>query len=380
MTDPTPPLKLRRRLLWMVSGVAFVGLFWLASQAPEWTEALYGSRIGPWTARMLSLLTGWVPITVFEILIVVLAVRHLRGWIHGVRHVRAKRWKLRHLVGDSFLRIGADAGMLVTAFYLLWGFNYARPSIEARLDWPDGRGAQAEEIARLAEEMVDATNRAYFQLHGTEDAGTPTPFAVDQTQLEQSIREGWSRAAESLGMPTFLGGAYGNPKRFLVRGFLDELGIMGIYLPFTAEPVVNPNAPAVYLPSSFIHEQAHQRGFAPEDEANFMSVFVGMHTPDPLVRYAAYAYIQRQLLSTLAPGDRERWRELQERKHPGVRRDEADLFEYFRSLQSVTNTVTTRVNNAYLRFNRVEGGIRSYGLVVRLLVSWSRVNEGRVLP
>ena len=51
---------------------------------------------------------------------------------------------------------------------------------------------------------------------------------------------------------------------------LSYLGISGIFIPFTCEANVNATLPDWEIPFTACHELAHQRGFAREDEANYV--------------------------------------------------------------------------------------------------------------
>jgi hypothetical protein len=67
-----------------------------------------------------------------------------------------------------------DAGVMMVLFYFLWGLNYARRPLDERLEWPTWTAPEVEVLRTLAEQSVDAANGAYFEIHGTEDAGLPT--------------------------------------------------------------------------------------------------------------------------------------------------------------------------------------------------------------
>ena len=87
-------LKWRPRLLLIGAGAGTFVLFRALSTAPGLTEAVYGNALGPLFASVLSTLTGWVPISVAEIVIVAFVVRQLWGATEGLLAVRN---------GDRFL-------------------------------------------------------------------------------------------------------------------------------------------------------------------------------------------------------------------------------------------------------------------------------------
>ncbi len=70
-------------------------------------------------------------------------------------------------------------------------------------------------------------------------------------------------------------------------------GITGMYFPFFAEANVNIDVPDSGIPATAAHELAHTRGFAREDECNFLAYLACIHHSSGDVRYSGYlsAYI-----------------------------------------------------------------------------------------
>jgi hypothetical protein len=174
--------------------------------------------------------------------------------------------------------------------------------------------------------------------------------------------------------------SHGRVKKMLLSPVFARLGITGFYFPFTAEAHVRRGLPAVTLPNSMAHEKAHQRGTGPESEANFLGYVVGSLADHPHARYAAVLFAQRQLASALAAASPHDWKELAERRSPGVQRDLQDMYEYFMRFQGVGTEVGRAVNDRYLKANRVRSGVLSYRGSIGLLIAYSRANAGSVIP
>ena len=308
----------------------------------------------------------------------------LAAWVLGRTAVgvadaarRRRRWG--NLLLGGLLTAARLTGVIVALFYVLWGFQYSRPRLEARLGWPAGTEAPADVLAALAEEMVLATNEAYTGIHDRDDAGKPTGFD-DRPAMESALEEGWRRAAEATGLDEAVAErSYGPVKRPLIlsKG-LDWLGISGFYLPFTGEANVNRGLPDVSYPHTAAHEKSHQRGLNPEDEANFFGYLAAVSAPDSVARYSALLFAQRQLLNALWISDEERTRELVERRIPGVQRDVDAIRAYWAQYQGPVREASRHTNDAFLKTNRVEGGVHSYARSVELLVAWARRNGGRL--
>ena len=379
---PTPRpadrrLHRRRRLALLGAGLFTYLLFRLAALLPGVVEWVYAQRLGAALAWPLSRVTGVLPVSVFELMIVAFLVRHAAGAGVAARDLARRRRSWRNALAAGALRLGADLGVVVVAFYVLWGFNYARPPLAERAAFPAVREVTTDELAVLAREAVDAANAAYVALHGQEDAGRPTVGArVDRGPLFDALAAGWARIEDSLGLQAPVGWRFGPPKRFLFAGLFKRGGVSGMYSPFTGEALVVGDLPAVSYPKSAAHEQAHQRGVAHEAEANFLGYLAAAWAPDPHARYSAHVFAVRQLLPTLARADGERGRAEATRLHAGVRRDIDDLRTFWARYEGPLERVGTRVNDAFLRTNRIEEGVVAYSRSVELLIAFARSRAG----
>ena len=345
---------------------------------PAWVEDTW-ARLGPAVSSLLSHAAGHVAFSVAELLIGAFVARQLVAATVALADCARGRRGLRNAVACGGLRVLQDTGIVVAGFYLLWGFQYARPSVESRFGWPVADGAPDDVLFELAAEMVDAANVAYLAIHGVVDAEEPT-LLPDFARLDASVEAGWRRAARLLELhDASAERAYGPAKRLVTSPLLDRLGLAGFFFPFTGEANVNAGVPAVAMGQVVAHEKAHQRGINPEDEANFFGFLAAALSPDALARYSARVFAQRQLLVSLHARDPDRARELIERRLPGVQRDVDDLRAYWARHRGRSRAISQSVNDAFLKTNRVEGGIASYGRSVELMIAFARMRGGSLL-
>lgn len=373
-----PARRRRLRAITILAGVACVLLFALSTRFPGIVERLYGSGAGPAIASLVSSSTGWLGVSLAEFLIVGFVLRQLFSAARGIGRLRREVLTWRRALTDGALRLGADLAVVVMLFYVLWGFHYARRPLEQRQEW-NGAGAKTAEIAILAEELVEAANFAYLSLHHSDDAGVPTAAVIDRDELVATLTEGWQGAEAVLGAPSVAGLGYGPPKPLLSSPLLNWLQLSGFYFPWTGEANYNRDVPAPVLPHVMAHEMAHQRGLAREDEANFAGFLMAASAPHDWPRYAAYLFAQGQLLGTLARADRDGAVALARRRFPGVRRDLEAVREHWAQYEGPAGDAARAVNDAYLRSQRVPGGILSYGRSVELLVAYARSRGGHLL-
>jgi hypothetical protein len=372
-------LRWRRPLVALAGGaLACVGSRVLA-RMPDLVERVYTGGIWPLLSRPLSLLTGLLPVALGELLLVAcmlwLTLLFGRAVNDAVR--RRRRW--RNALAGGLHRVARDSGIIVMLFYVLWGFNYARPPFAARAGWPAWAGADAGELAALAAQAVDASNQAYLAIHGTADAGVPTALPADTRALEAAIDEGWVRAARLLSLPPIAAAPFGRAK-WPWTTLLQRFGILGAYFPFTAEANLPRGLPAMSVPATMAHEKAHQRGSTSEAEAGFLGFVASALAPHPLSRYSAAMSARSQLLTGLFAVDPAAARRIGAQLLPGPRRDIAALRDWFGRYNSFVMAVGSALNDRYLRANRVRGGTDDYARAAWLLVGFARQHDGALLP
>ena len=154
-----------------------------------------------------------------------------------------------------------------------------------------------------------------------------------------------------------------------------SMGITGVTMPLTGEAAVNARIPVVALPFTMCHEMAHRMCIAVERDANFAAFLACSFNEDPVFQYSAYFMAYRYCYNALASVDVQEAAVAAARIAAGVEDQLAhDLngystFFWENQSESATNLANT-VNDAYIKTSGDESGVRSYGQVTDLLVSW----------
>ncbi|MSR22017.1 MAG: DUF3810 domain-containing protein [Gemmatimonadetes bacterium] len=356
---PRPPLRLRRYLLGAMLGVmGWVG-YWLLSSNPAVAEFVAGSGPVPWLRRYLSRATGIAPFSLAEFVVIAVALRQGIGLARGTGTIRRREDGARRTIARGGLRFAHDVGILVFLFYVLWGFQYARPNLATRLGIEPGGEVSTDELRSLAARSVEITNELYREIHHRDDAGEPTA-APALRSLVPALEEGWSRVQAQYDLPASVSSSFGAPKGFLATPLVKRLGLAGVHFPYTGEALVLRDLPGVLLGKELGHEMAHQRGFASEADANVLGFLAAKESPDPILRYAAYSFLQRQLVLALQGVSTEGASVVTGARLPGVERDLQDLNLYWEPARTPVAAVATRVNDAMLRSHGIEEGVGSY--------------------
>ena len=350
------PIRWRRALLWG-SGLP---LGWLVLRAlacdPDLVERLYSAGLFPIVRDALRATTGVLGISAAEVVIGVATLWAGRVLISSALVWRRGERSLTNLCGHGAARCVALVGVLYVLFLVSWGFNHARKPYASHA------GLERRELARaeLGEPLtwlVGECNRLRGELDVEDWELRPDPGGLDQRLVG-----GYESLAREV--PTL---AQGRPlvRRAFLSPILGRLGISGIYSPFTAEAHVNGElVPWVRFFVS-AHEVAHQKGFAREDEANFIAYQVCRRCDDPALVYSGTLVAMINVARALGPDAGEALELLDE----VVREDLRQEREFWDSRRGPLMRVARGTNDLYLKAQGQPEGLRSYGRMVDLVVA-----------
>ena len=141
------------------------------------------------------------------------------------------------------------------------------------------------------------------------------------------------------------------------------------------EANINICAPAPSLPSIVAHEMAHQRGYARENEANFISFLACVYNPYTEFKYSGFLLALTYSMNALRKEDLISYKNLITLYSDGLSRDITYINKFWKRYEGPIEKFSTDVNNAYLKANNQKDGIKSYGKMVDLLIAYYMENE-----
>mgnify|MGYP002085075037 CR=1 FL=1 len=339
----------------------------LAAARPEIVEQAYARSIYPRIARALTAATAWAPFSIAEVAFVVgmpfLLLLVARGVVWALRS--PARMRALAFVG---LRVSTVAVIAYVLFLLLWGLNYHRRPLAASIGL-DAGSARPGELAAACAALIERSEGLRAEVQEDASGVAQAPGGVREALARASV--GYDALAEEWPL---VAGPPVVAKRVWLSPGLALLGISGIFIPFTGEANVNTTLPEWTLPFIAAHEVAHQRGFAREDEANYLAYAACRRHPDAIARYASALEASLYAMGALRGVDPEAHRTLHSRRGPGVMRDLAALEEWRRRYESRAGRVHEKVNDAYLRAQGQEGVV-TYGRMVDLILAERRSGD-----
>jgi hypothetical protein len=322
-----------------------------APVSPSFIERWYATGVYPRIQHVVTPISNAIPFALFDVLTIGAAILVIGSIGRAVR--RARQTRRFSIVLATLGNILCGAAVAYLLFLFLWGFNYRRMSMAERLVL-DGTRPTADAARALGPRAVQELNTLYEAAHARGD----TPPWQDE-----SMRSGFERVQRFLtDAPPAVPGRL---KATIYGSYFRWTSVDGMVDPFALEVMANPDLLAIERPFVAAHEWAHLAGYADESEANFVGWLTCLQG-DARAKYSGWMFLYWQLSSEVSAADRTLLASVLE---SGPRRDIDDIAERLRRGRwPLLQQSSWKVYDQYLKANRVEAGVRSYGLVVTLIL------------
>lgn len=325
-------------------------------QHPEWVETYYSRGFYPIWSGTYRLLLGWFPFSVGDVLYALLIFWFIYFVIKNRDRLLAN-WKL------LLRNIAMVLSVAYFTFHWSWGLNYYRQPIAEvfELEAKD----DMRRLIQTTEALIHKTNELQYSI--TSDSTEMVRVPYDQEEIFKKTILAYEDLASHYPRLT-----YERPslKKSLFSTLLSYMGYGGYLNPFTHESQVNSKIPVFRFPVICGHEVGHQVGYSAENEVNFIGYLVMASTSDPYLQYSAYAYALSHCLSTLSTKDEPLFELMYEKVNQGTQKNYEEYKAFWESYKNPMEPVFKSIFNAFLKANNQSEGIRSYSLVVPLIVGY----------
>lgn len=368
-----------RRLYWRAIKTLLIalGIQTVAGLSPATIEHVYSRKLYlyvPWLLARINGLAGFSLSEIFFLLLI--GVFLLWGVWSALKAFRGQTPLLDSLKTIVLYAIWT-AGILFVIFKLMWGLNYQRLPLAEGSGLED-RYARTEELNDIGMQIANGIRNSYKAvpensplagLTGLQNATGEVALSPEQDKLrifEISKLIDYSFQTTDL-FNGLDGWEFAPPKALWSSPMIRVFGIKSFYLPFTGEVSVREGLSTQDLPFAIARAKAYQRGFAREDEANFVAYLVCTSSADPLIRYSGYLHGAKVLEALERSGIGEYLSGLGEvhRLHISQHRIAADGV-----VGSFASSLIDQLFNLHLRVNRVVEGTESADGDVDLIVSY----------
>ncbi len=327
---------------------------------PEFIERFYSNGIFIYTSKVLRYVFGWLPFSFGDLLYCVLIIILLRFLIQKVFRKDIK-WK------NVLIDMGATLSIVYACFHLLWGMNYYRMPLHEILKIDDEY--TESELISVSKKLIAHSNSLHQQLETNDSLAIQIPYSKEEV-FEKTIP-----AYEQLnGMFPTLRYHPKSIKTSLLSTPLTYMGFSGYLNPITNEAQVNGLILNYKAPTTSCHEEAHQLGFAKENEANFIAALTTMNYDDLYFKYSGATFALKFCLNDLYLRNEEKAICLIEELRPGVRANYREVNEFWESYENPLEPIFKGTYDKYLKANNQPDGMDTYSYVVALLVNYYKVN------
>lgn len=319
---------------------------------PLFVERWFSAGVYPRLQRVVTPFTNLLPIAWFDIILIAVVGGTITLLVKAGRQTRHER-KWRPLLDRCWMLLVASA-CLYLLFLMLWGMNYRRLPMTQRLEMK-GVAPARDDVTQMGLTAIGRLNALHARAHALGWPGDEWR----QADLVNAFHTAQQLLADT---PPVVPGRL---KRTILAPYFRWTGVDGMVDPFALEVLANPDLLPFERPFVAAHEWAHLAGFADESEASFVGWLATLRGNEA-AQYSGWLYVFWQVNGEVGPPDREM---LARMLDVGPRRDVAAIVERLRRGQlPLLRTMSWAVYDQYLRANRVDEGIRSYGEVITLIL------------
>ena len=350
-----------KKWTWVILGCLSLLVRWIVGYTPQYVERFYSRGLYSFIRFVFENSFGLFPIP-WIFIFYIIALFYI---FKALKQLFVKNISLKKRFLNTAFSLLSLTGFLLFWFFMLWGFNYARPSFSQQM------GIKSEKLdsLNLENELHIAAQEAIAARGILKD----TPLSISD-DFEEKTRQAVYNLLKINNFPASKGL---RGRSLKPNGILFAFGISGIYMPYVGESNIDNGLHDLEKPYSMAHEMAHGYGWTDEATANFIAYLACTQSDDPFIRYSSYLMYYRYVASNYRRINPEGYKAFREKLPEKVKADLKAVNA--RTEMFKTWFDTSSINNVYLNWQGVQGGIVSYSRVVVLVYSW-RINRAAKSP
>jgi hypothetical protein len=323
---------------------------------PEFVEKYYSLGFYPILSKASRYLFGWVPFSVGDIFYLLIAVVAIH-WVYK------NFYRLRFEPFRVLLDIMASVSIVYFMFHILWGFNYYRVPLHKALQLKSDYNY--EQLISTTKRFIEKSNAMHRELGYADSVKIDLPYT--QKEIFRKSTNGFKNLEKEYPQLAY------SPPSIKKSGWslgLTYMGYSGYLNPFSGEAQVNNLIKTYKFPVVACHEEAHQIGYAAENEANFIATLATLHNDDAYIQYAGYIFTLRYLVNEIARRDMVAYEELLSTISPGILESYKEMRDFWDSYENPFENFSKLFWDNFLKANNQSRGIKSYNYMVALVVNY----------
>ena len=315
---------------------------------PRIVEEYYSEFIYQYIFKFYSMLFSGFSIAIGDLLVLLALISSIIYFIFFFR------FKI-----NDFINVFAVISITIFLFYSLWGLNYFKTPLLSKFDIGE---IKYESLQTTLDRLIDDVNEAHLLL-GDEDS-TLENLEFDKEKIISELKLDNIKKFDKISTTKFA------KKSIIPKIFLYQ-GVSGYINPFTLEAIVVEEIPSIDFSITVLHEQAHQLGYAAEEDANFLAFISSINNQDPLIKYSGYVFGLSYLLNEIQINHNDDLSSFTDKINSGIIEDINSRKKFWQKYSnSIINSLQNILYDFYLKSNNQKAGIASYGRIVNHIINY----------
>ena len=315
---------------------------------PRIVEEYYSEFIYQYIFKFYSMLFSGFSIAIGDLLVLLALISSIIYLIFFFR------FKI-----NDFINVFAVISITIFLFYSLWGLNYFKTPLLSKLDIGE---IKYESLQTTLDRLIDDANEAHLLL-GDEDS-TLENLEFDKEKIISELKLDNIKKFDKISTTKFA------KKSIIPKIFLYQ-GVSGYINPFTLEAIVVEEIPSIDFSITVLHEQAHQLGYAAEEDANFLAFISSINNQDPLIKYSGYVFGLSYLLNEIQINHNDDLSLFTDKINSGIIEDINSRRKFWQKYSNnIINSLQNILYDFYLKSNNQKAGIASYSRIVNHIINY----------
>ena len=315
---------------------------------PRIIEEYYSEFIYQYIFKFYSMLFSGFSIAIGDLLVLLALISSIIYFIFFFR------FKI-----NDFINVFAVISITIFLFYSLWGLNYFKTPLLSKLDIGE---IKYESLQTTLDRLIDDANEAHLLL-GDEDS-TLENLEFDKEKIISELKLDNIKKFDKISTTKFA------KKSIIPKIFLYQ-GVSGYINPFTLEAIVVEEIPSIDFSITVLHEQAHQLGYAAEEDANFLAFISSINNQDPLIKYSGYVFGLSYLLNEIQINHNDDLSSFTDKINSGIIEDINSRRKFWQKYSNnIINSLQNILYDFYLKSNNQKAGIASYSRIVNHIINY----------
>jgi hypothetical protein len=336
-------MQRRTAYFWIFSIPVQGMLIYFFRQYPQILGPFYENYVYSFFNRLKAYFFKTLPFSFGDLLYALLIGCSCYFIFRGIKNWRQFRWK-------NVVTIVALFAGVYCFFLLSWGFNYFKTPLSTEKNI--SLKYSPENLETSLQLLIQKSNALHQQLTPADTSLVHFPFN------KKEIRKAFFKQQPQTG----------GIKNSLWSTILSYMGYAGYLNPLTGEAQVNAKMPLKSYITTVAHEQAHQLGYAREQEANYLAFATCISQENPYLKYAGYTFGLRYCFNAYYKYNPEKARTLHAQIRPGILKEFQNAQKFWEGYKNPLEPFFKSSYDQYLKAQGQQAGILSYDLVVAFII------------